>query len=54
MNPLKTGDKAPQFSLPDQDGEIINLSDFYTTCARLFLSKSDDTRLYKRKLVAYG
>ena len=28
MNPLKAGDKAPQFSLPDQDGEIINLSDF--------------------------
>ena len=25
MNPLKAGDKAPQFSLPDQDGEIINL-----------------------------
>lgn len=28
MNPLKAGEKAPQFSLPDQDGEIINLSDF--------------------------
>ncbi|PQQ25870.1 thioredoxin-dependent thiol peroxidase [Photorhabdus hindustanensis] len=28
MNPLKAGDKAPQFSLPDQDGETINLSDF--------------------------
>lgn len=28
MNPLKAGDKAPQFSLPDQDGEIINLSDY--------------------------
>ncbi|MDT9587139.1 MAG: thioredoxin-dependent thiol peroxidase [Candidatus Arsenophonus melophagi] len=28
MSPLKTGDKAPQFSLPDQDGEIINLSDY--------------------------
>ncbi|MCW7548554.1 thioredoxin-dependent thiol peroxidase [Photorhabdus sp. P32] len=28
MNPLKAGDKAPQFSLPDQDGETIDLSDF--------------------------
>ena len=28
MNPLKAGDKAPQFSLPDQDGEQINLSDY--------------------------
>ncbi|SFU47021.1 thioredoxin-dependent thiol peroxidase [Xenorhabdus koppenhoeferi] len=28
MSPLKAGDKAPQFSLPDQDGETINLSDF--------------------------
>lgn len=28
MNPLKAGDKAPQFSLPDQDGELINLSDY--------------------------
>lgn len=28
MNPLKAGDKAPQFSLSDQDGETINLSDY--------------------------
>ncbi|MBD1227248.1 thioredoxin-dependent thiol peroxidase [Xenorhabdus griffiniae] len=28
MSPLKAGDKAPQFSLPDQDGEPIKLSDF--------------------------
>ncbi|PHM45807.1 2-cys peroxiredoxin [Xenorhabdus mauleonii] len=28
MSPLKAGDKAPQFSLPDQDGEPISLSDF--------------------------
>ncbi|MDD9338920.1 thioredoxin-dependent thiol peroxidase [Providencia heimbachae] len=28
MNPLKAGDKAPQFSLPDQDGEQVNLSDY--------------------------
>jgi peroxiredoxin Q/BCP len=28
MNPLKAGDKAPQFTLPDQDGEDVSLSDF--------------------------
>ncbi|WP_121144782.1 thioredoxin-dependent thiol peroxidase [Orbus hercynius] len=27
MNPLKVGEKAPQFSLPDQDGEYINSQD---------------------------
>ncbi len=28
MNLLKAGDMAPQFSLPDQDGEQVNLADF--------------------------
>ncbi|MGP1932493.1 MAG: thioredoxin-dependent thiol peroxidase [Arsenophonus sp. ET-YP4-MAG3] len=28
MSPLKPGDKAPQFSLPDQNSEMINLSDY--------------------------
>lgn len=28
MHPLKAGDRAPEFSLPDQDGEMVNLSDF--------------------------
>lgn len=28
MNPLKAGDIAPKFSLPDQDGEQVNLTDF--------------------------
>ncbi|GAA0476218.1 MULTISPECIES: thioredoxin-dependent thiol peroxidase [Tatumella] len=28
MNPLKAGDNAPMFSLPDQDGEQVNLTDF--------------------------
>ncbi|MGL9773730.1 MAG: thioredoxin-dependent thiol peroxidase [Sodalis sp. (in: enterobacteria)] len=28
MTPLKAGDIAPQFSLPDQDGELISLPDF--------------------------
>lgn len=28
MNTLKAGDTAPKFSLPDQDGEQVNLTDF--------------------------
>lgn len=28
MNTLKVGDTAPKFSLPDQDGEQVNLTDF--------------------------
>ncbi len=28
MTPLKAGDIAPKFSLPDQDGEEVNLTDF--------------------------
>ncbi|XKM12490.1 thioredoxin-dependent thiol peroxidase [Orbaceae bacterium ac157xtp] len=28
INPLKAGEKAPQFSLPDQDGEVVNSKDF--------------------------
>jgi peroxiredoxin Q/BCP len=29
MSPLKAGDSAPKFSLPDQDGEQVNLTDFW-------------------------
>ena len=28
MNPLKDGDTAPKFSLPDQDGAQVNWADF--------------------------
>ena len=28
VNPLKEGEKAPQFSLPDQDGELISSKEF--------------------------
>ncbi|CDH20726.1 thiol peroxidase, thioredoxin-dependent [Xenorhabdus bovienii str. kraussei Quebec] len=28
MSRLKVGDKAPKFSLPDQDGETVSVSDF--------------------------
>ncbi|MGH9426495.1 MAG: redoxin domain-containing protein [Terriglobia bacterium] len=26
---LKVGDRAPDFSLPDQDGRVVKLSDFH-------------------------
>lgn len=40
MNPLKAGDIAPKFSLPDQDGEQVNLTDFRTACSGLFLPET--------------
>lgn len=41
MNPLKAGDIAPKFSLPDQDGEQVNLTDFEgTACSGLFHPKA--------------
>jgi len=27
--PLKVGDRAPDFALPDQDGRVVKLSDFH-------------------------
>ncbi len=51
MNPLKAGDIAPKFSLPDQDGEQVNLTDFQATaCSGLFLPESHDPRLYRTGL----
>lgn len=37
MSPLKAGDIAPKFSLPDKDGEHISLADLGTTCLGLLL-----------------
>ena len=34
MNPLKAGDIAPKFSLPDQDGEQVNLTDVWFISTR--------------------
>ncbi|CRK85820.1 Putative peroxiredoxin bcp [Candidatus Providencia siddallii] len=36
MTLLKIGDKAPQFSLPDQDGEQINLFDYQGSRVLIF------------------
>lgn len=51
MNPLKAGDIAPKFSLPDQDGEQVNLTDFEgTACSGLFLPESHDPGLHRAGL----
>ncbi|SUG71471.1 bacterioferritin comigratory protein [Salmonella enterica subsp. enterica] len=51
MNPLKAGDIAPKFSLPDQDGETSKFDRLPGTArSGLFLPKSHDTRLYRAGL----
>jgi thioredoxin-dependent peroxiredoxin len=40
---LKIGTKAPQFSLPDQDGKIHNLSDYLGKKVLLYFYPKDDT-----------
>ncbi|MGC6745186.1 redoxin domain-containing protein [Escherichia coli] len=55
MNPLKAGDIAPKFSLPDQDGEQVNLTDFRgQRVLVLFLPESHDPRLYRYRPAAYA
>lgn len=50
MNPLKAGDIAPKFSLPDQDGEQVNLTDFEGQRVLVYFYQSHDTRLYRAGL----
>ncbi|HUX07046.1 MAG TPA: thioredoxin-dependent thiol peroxidase [Acidobacteriota bacterium] len=40
---LETGMKAPDFSLPNQDGETVNLSDFGGKKVVLYFYPKDDT-----------
>lgn len=47
MTPLKAGDIAPKFSLPDQDGEEVNLTDFKDNVSGLFLPESHDPGLHR-------
>ncbi len=55
MNPLKAGDIAPKFSLPDQDGEQVNLTDFQgTACSGLFLPESHDPPAVPYRPAAYA
>lgn len=41
--PLRKGTKAPDFSLPDQDGEIISLSDFKGKKLVVYFYPKDNT-----------
>ena len=43
MNALSVGDKAPDFSLRDQDGNIRTLSEFRGSCVVLYFYPKDDT-----------
>lgn len=43
MTHLKAGDKAPAFSLPDQDGTINTLSDYKGKWILLYFYPKDDT-----------
>ena len=40
---LKVGDRAPQFSLPDQDGKLRSLSDYKGKKVLLYFYPKDDT-----------
>lgn len=50
MNPLKAGDIAPKFSLPDQDGEQVNLTDFQGQRVLVYFYRNHDPRLYRTGL----
>ncbi len=43
MEPLKKGDKAPEFTARNQDGEEINLGDFRGKKVILYFYPKDDT-----------
>ena len=43
MEPLKVGDKAPDFSAPNQRGEIVSLSDFAGKKLILYFYPKDNT-----------
>lgn len=43
MNPLKEGDKAPAFRVKDQDGNLIQLSDFLGKKVILFFYPKNNT-----------
>ena len=55
MNPLKAGDIAPKFSLPDQDGEQVNLTDFQGQRVLVYFSLASGVRkrLWVKPMTAF-
>ena len=43
MAPLEAGDKAPAFTLPDQDGQKVSLKDFAGQPVVVYFYPADDT-----------
>jgi thioredoxin-dependent peroxiredoxin len=44
---LQAGDKAPDFTLPDQDGQELSLSDLRGQTVVLYFYPRADTRTWK-------
>jgi peroxiredoxin Q/BCP len=40
---LQAGDKAPEFTLPDHEGELVSLTDFKGRKAVVYFYPKDDT-----------
>ena len=51
---LKTGDKAPEFTLSDQNGRQVSLSDFKGKRVVLYFYPKDSTPGCTRQACAYG
>ena len=51
---LEVGMKAPQFTLPDKDGNLISLSDFLGKKVVLYFYPKDNTPGCTRQACAFG
>ena len=52
-DPLKVGDTAPYFSLPDQDGKIVSLRDLRGRNVVLIFYPGDDTTVCRAQLCEF-
>ena len=51
---LKVGDKAPSFTLPDKDGNLVSLSDFLGNRVVLYFYPKDNTPGCSRQACAFA